>query len=256
VTQPRHTLAPSRLDRIFGPVPDLPRPRALGAERRAEIVLWSAAVLLVLLVFRAGFSQPGDLNPAWRGWTDLSLNGRLYWASWGFVFYLLIPVLIVLVWFRESPARYGLRLYITRRTLLLYLVLAAVMIPALFWASERPSFLVRYPFVRDLDGRRDILVWETIYLGRFVALEFFFRGFLLFGLEERFGRLAIPVSVIPYAILHFAKPFPEAMGSIVAGGVLGLVALRTRSIFGGALVHITIALSMDLLAMWRKGILP
>jgi len=243
-------------DRLFGPVPRLPRPEALGAERRAEVVLWSAVVLLVLLVFRGGFLRPEDLVPSWRGWYDTSLNGRLYWASWGFLFYLLIPVLIVELGFRESPARYGLRIYLTRRTLFLYLGLVAVMIPALFWASQRPAFQVKYPFVRNLTGWDEIVLWEAVYLGRFVALEFFYRGFLLFGIEERFGRLAVPVTVIPYAVMHYAKPFPEALGAIVAGGVLGLVALRTRSIFGGALVHMTIALSMDLLAMWRKGMFP
>ena len=108
--------------------------------------------------------------------------------------------------------------------------------------------------VRDLgdDGWR-ILLWESLRGARFIALEFFFRGYLLFSLEERMGYNAIAVAALPYGLLHFGKPFPEAMGAVVAGAVLGMFALRTRSIAGGALVHIFVATTMDLLALWRLG---
>ena len=89
---------------------------------------------------------------------------------------------------------------------------------------------------------------------RFVALEFFFRGFLLFSLEERLGYNAIAVAALPYGLIHYGKPFPEAMGAIVAGAVLGMFALRTRSIAGGALLHIFVATTMDMLALWRVGV--
>ena len=76
---------------------------------------------------------------------------------------------------------------------------------------------------------------------------------LLFGLVGKLGYGAIPATVLPYGIMHYAKPFPEALGAVIAGGVLGLLALRTRTIFGGALIHAAVAVSMDLLALWRKG---
>lgn len=249
--------ARSPADRVLGPIPDLPRPEALGADRRASVILWSVAVLLVMLIFRAGFALPGDFNDAWSSWEARDLAGRIYWASWGFLFYLAVPMSIVLLLFRESPARYGFRFYLTRRTALLYTALILFMTPFLFWAATQPGFLRKYPFI-DYAGNdlSIIVVWELVYLARFVALEFFFRGYMLFGLEEKLGTWnAVALSVIPYSIMHFAKPFPEALGSIVAGAVLGFIALRTRTILGGVIVHSSIALLMDLLALWKKGLL-
>jgi membrane protease YdiL (CAAX protease family) len=48
----------------------------------------------------------------------------------------------------------------------------------------------------------------------------------------------------------------EANGAIVAGVVLGSLAMRTKSIYAGFLVHITVAFSMDFLSLWRRAALP
>jgi membrane protease YdiL (CAAX protease family) len=102
----------------------------------------------------------------------------------------------------------------------------------------------------------DLLVWESLYAGQFVALEFFFRGFLVGGLSRSIGIFSIPVAVIPYMMIHFTKPWPEALASIVAGLVLGTLAWRTKSIWGGVCIHCAVAVSMDLLALSHKGQLP
>lgn len=59
-----------------------------------------------------------------------------------------------------------------------------------------------------------------------------------------------------YKAREYHKPLPEAMGAIVAGVVLGWLALRTRSIWGGVLLHVAVALSMDALALWRAAAFP
>jgi membrane protease YdiL (CAAX protease family) len=61
---------------------------------------------------------------------------------------------------------------------------------------------------------------------------------------------------LPYCMIHYGKPYLEANGAIVAGVVLGSLAMRTRSIYAGFLVHITVALSMDFLALHHRGALP
>ncbi len=38
--------------------------------------------------------------------------------------------------------------------------------------------------------------------------------------------------------------------------LLGLLALRSRSIWGGVAVHSSIALGMDLMALYRSGTIP
>jgi membrane protease YdiL (CAAX protease family) len=59
--------------------------------------------------------------------------------------------------------------------------------------------------------------------------------------------------VVPYCMLHFQKPGLESVGSIIAGGTLAIVALRTRSIFAGMAIHIAVAWTMDWLALWHRG---
>jgi membrane protease YdiL (CAAX protease family) len=41
----------------------------------------------------------------------------------------------------------------------------------------------------------------------------------------------------------------ETFGAIGAGLILGTLAMRTRSIWGGVLIHIGVAMTMDVLAL-------
>jgi len=61
---------------------------------------------------------------------------------------------------------------------------------------------------------------------------------------------------VPYCMIHFRKPMPETFGTLVAGVVLGFLSLKTRSIWIGTAIHLSAALSMDFLSMWRKGLFP
>jgi membrane protease YdiL (CAAX protease family) len=240
-------------EKLFGPLPSLPAPSALDSDRRAAWALWTAAVCLVLLVFKAGIDMAA-LNPALAADGSRTLASRANWLVAGGAYYLLIPLIVILAVFRESPARYGLRVHFTQRSFALYALALLIILPAVYLVSETKAFTHQYPMVRNLGDNLWLLVlWESLRALRFVALEFFFRGFLLFSLEERFGYHAIAVAALPYGLIHYAKPFPEAIGAIVAGAVLGLFALRTRSIAGGALIHIIVATSMDMLALWHMG---
>ena len=58
----------------------------------------------------------------------------------------------------------------------------------------------------------------------------------------------------PALAKYAGKPLPETCGAIVAGIVLGFMSLKTRSIWLGAAIHMSVALSMDFLSMWRKGL--
>ena len=60
--------------------------------------------------------------------------------------------------------------------------------------------------------------------------------------------------VMPYVIGHCGKPLPETLGAVGAGLVLGALALHHRSFWLGAIAHWVIAITMDLMALWRRGI--
>jgi membrane protease YdiL (CAAX protease family) len=60
--------------------------------------------------------------------------------------------------------------------------------------------------------------------------------------------------IVPYNMIHYGKPMPEALVAIVGGLVLGSLSLKTRSIWWGAALHCAIAATMDLLALWHAGV--
>jgi membrane protease YdiL (CAAX protease family) len=138
-----------------------------------------------------------------------------------------------------------------------YLLLLSAILPAVIAVSFTRAFQDSYPFYRQA-GRSgvDFLVWEVSYLSTFVAVEFFFRGYLLFGLRRALGSHALFVSMLPYCMIHVLKPAPEALGSIFAGLLLGVLALATGSLWCGVLLHVSVAVSMDVLASLQRGALP
>ena len=114
-----------------------------------------------------------------------------------------------------------------------------------------------YPFYRldpAGDSWRDLMFWEVLYLAQFFGVEFFFRGFLVHGLKHRFGAYAIFEMMVPYCMLHFGKPLPECLASILGAVVLGFMSLRTRSIWMGTAIHMTVAASMDAASLWQQGL--
>lgn len=94
-----------------------------------------------------------------------------------------------------------------------------------------------------------------LYFAQFAALEFFFRGYMVHGLKPRLGWLAVFVMIIPYCMIHFEKPALESLAAIIAGAALGLLSYRYKSIWLGVALHCSVALTMDLMALWRKGLL-
>ena len=71
-----------------------------------------------------------------------------------------------------------------------------------------------------------------------------------------FGSGAIWSMVVPYCMIHYGKPYLEASSAVIAGVVLGSLAMRTRSIYAGFLVHATVAVTMDILALDHRHGLP
>lgn len=126
------------------------------------------------------------------------------------------------------------------------------MVPVLLWVSTQREFLDRYPFVRAARTDFALLVrWEAFYVLQFFALEAFFRGYLLFTLERRFGWNACLIMAVPYCAIHWHKAPLECFAAIFAGVLLGGLALRFRSWYGGAVLHSLVAVTMDGLAYAR-----
>ncbi|MDX9719961.1 MAG: type II CAAX endopeptidase family protein [Myxococcota bacterium] len=177
----------------------------------------------------------------------------LYWAFWCVTAYFVLPALFVKLVLRRKLSDFGLRLRGVIRHLWLYLLMFAVVLPLVFVVSSEDSFKQTYPFYRNAPADPGgFWTWELAYAAQFFSLEFFFRGFLVHGLKHRLGAYAVMAMVLPYCMIHFGKPLPETMGAIIAGTVLGFLSLRSGSIVLGFLIHVSVALSMDLVSLWRQ----
>jgi len=188
--------------------------------------------------------------------------GELYSYSW-WAFnrvagYTLVPLLLWKIIFRkDSILDMGLRVRGFRKHAWIYGLCLVVVLPAVFIASRSPEFSNYYPFYKHASRSWfDLACWEAMYFAQFFALEVFFRGFWLSGLRTTMGSGAIFAMCVPYCMIHYGKPYLEAAGAVVAGIALGSLAMRTKSIYSGFLVHVTVALSMDLLALSGHEALP
>ncbi|MDD9965419.1 MAG: CPBP family intramembrane metalloprotease [Myxococcales bacterium] len=178
----------------------------------------------------------------------------LYWGAFKLVNYLLVPALCIKLVLKRRIVDFGLVTRQHSNAWPLYFGMLAIVIPLVYGVSFTEPFLRTYPKYKGAaDSLWGFFAWEFIYALQFFLLEYFFRGFLLFSLARHMGSLSIFVMVVPYAMIHFGKPVTECVGSVLAGIALGTIALRTRTIYGGVVVHCGVAWSMDLFALMQKG---
>ena len=86
--------------------------------------------------------------------------------------------------------------------------------------------------------------WIGLFAIDMWVWEFFFRAFMLFGLEPELGDMAIYVQMIPFAIAHVGKPKIETLSSIAGGIVVGYIVRRCRSFWPAFILHLVVGLTM------------
>jgi len=238
--------------------------------RRPAACLLIVAVVLTLQEYYGGRSFYDSWFRPWL--TELEAHGHprlqlakydefysyCWWVFARVLGYVLIPFpLWKLLFPKDSLLDMGLRGRGFFKHVWIYGLCLAVVIPAMLLVARQPDFGGYYPFYK-LASRSwfDFAIWEAIYWLQFFALELFFRGWFVGALRKSMGAGAIFVMATPYCMIHYGKPYLEAHGAIVAGVVLGSLAMRTKSIYSGFLVHVTVAFSMDFLALWHRNALP
>ena len=236
--------------------------RAIDAETVREpgsagSVSWVVLVVLVVCAVSLTLQEYLGDRGAFERWYprrggDLhyELKSFAWWSGWRVLGYVVMPMVAILLMPGQRIRDYHVSLRGFFSHLWIYLLMFSLILFAVIEASTTTSFRHTYPFYRLANRSQfDLWSWEALYAAQFLSLEFFFRGFLLEGLRKALGSNAIFVMIVPYCMIHYGKPLPETLGAIGAGVILGTLAMRTRSIWGGVMIHVGVAITMDVLAL-------
>ncbi len=217
------------------------------------VMLLSAPVLLTVYRYHAYPNFFFEYFPKYKNYA----GGDVLAAYWLFIFFFVLMFVLPAIyvkWVMKRPltdfgwglgdVKYGAKWLIT---------IPLLVVPLIFIASKMPDLRSEYPLAKSLLGNQSsLLVYESAYvLFYYVAWEFFFRGFLLFGLRERYGDVAaVLIQTISSCLVHIDKPEGEIIGSIVVGILFGMIALRSKSIWYVFLIHASIGVLTDLFIIY------
>lgn len=224
-------------------------PQVVGMTRdegRTAIALLAAIVLTTVHRQACGVDTLAmmsflDTETA-RAWTYHSCTMLLFG---------LVPLALIFLFWKQQPiTRFGVTLGdwkfgLAAVGVLLPVIAVAFLLPA----ADMPDMQAVYPV--DHNASRSVADFLPYAAGRillfYVAWEFFFRGFLLFGLREALGDIpALLVSVMPSVLWHIGYPTGELYSSIAGGIIFAWLALRTGSILWPLLLHAGIGMVTDI----------
>lgn len=216
-------------------------------DRQTAVVLTLAAVLIILqMAFgsrRFFRNEVAQLVPeAWAG--------LLAWGWWfviqgvtGF----LVPVLVLMKGFGRRAREVGLGLGDWKLATTLALLYLPLVIIGTWVLSDGADFQAKYPHYQPAAHDWQVFIlYELLFLFYWIGWEYLWRGFVLFGTAHTFGLYAIFVQMVPFALLHFNKPLPEALLSVVGGLALGALVWRCRSFWIAVPIHAAQMLILDL----------
>ncbi len=181
-----------------------------------------------------------------------------------------LPMLSILFIFREEPSKFGFALGNWKRVwgplLLMFVALCVVM--AIF--CHRDVYQNYYPIFRNFDYPAEFRYvfggnpwqsapWLAVYAFASYGLymfcwEFFFRGYLLFGLQRSIGWWAVLVQALAFGLLHYGKPMSEFYASFGAGIILGIIAINAKSFVPCFVLHWTASLTFDIMIIASRRV--
>ena len=218
------------------------------------IVLISAPVLLTIYRY---FTEAQNFMIYFPGLNG-SVHGEVYaylleYLSF-FILMLIFPLLIS-AFYGKSNVLISLLSFTNLRKNLLWalLAIAVIVIPSAYHASTLSPVLAEYPLPRALLQNQQLLpaYFTGLFFLYYLPWEFFFRGFLLFGLKDRYGTVpAILIQTISSCLVHIGKPTPEMIGSIPFGIIFGIIAIRSRNIWIVVLLHAALGIFTDLFIIY------
>jgi hypothetical protein len=149
-------------------------------------------------------------------------------------YYMVLPVFTIYFLLEDNPVQYGFTLGDYLAWLPYVGITIFISIPILFLGS-------RFSQVHRYYGKGfSYYEFFTLTIPTLLAWEYLLRGFLLFGLKERFGEASIIIQMVPFVLLHLGKPEVETLSCIITGLWFGWVAYRGKSFWPAFIIHVFI----------------
>ena len=222
-------------------------------DRKVIIIFLSVAVLQIISWYytsRNFFRL--NLFPIYQNDADVYLYEYLYWFVSDFITLFILSVIVIKFILKENLKDYGLQIGELKIGIIFSAVFLFVMIILIWFFSATPEFSKKYPHLLSTRNSWDgFFIYETGMLLYMISWEFIWRGFMLFGLKERFGYYSVLIQMIPFVILHNGKPVAETFGAIAGGIALGVLAFGTNSIVYCIITHMGVMFSIDLISTLR-----
>lgn len=210
--------------------------------QRKIIFLWSA--IIIFLTIKISF---GDAKFFENHFLHFFQHDEYHtWYKWiyhhfsSLFFFGIFPLIFIKIFLKENWNDYGFGLGENRKFGIKATLIAFLILPLpLYISSQNPEHLQTYPLVKlDVQSPSEIFWWTFFLLPHYIGWEFFFRGFIGFGMKKHYGAfMAIMLQTLLTTLEHIGKPTGEIIGAIPAGIYLGLLTYRTNSIWWAVLFH-------------------
>ena len=186
-----------------------------------------------------------------------------YMAS--FIFLFLIPFTIIKYFFKDDLKKYG----ISKGNFswnIKWLIAGLIIAPFTFVFSNDPALVNEYPLSKLTAKSINMIIIDSFfYMFYYIGFEFIFRGYLLFGIQDRdsFEKNIIPDIKITAAItalstvlvlaIHAGKPESE----IVLAGFISIlwsyINLKGRSIYPVLIMHYVFGIVNNINSIIKGG---
>ncbi len=193
---------------------------------------------------------------------DRYLVGNLIALFW-------VPFMTIFLLLREDAANFGFRNTDSRGVWWIVAAMYAALLIGMLFACRWTVFQDYYPIFRHFPEFASafraypaanpftlepvLMAYALASYGMYLfCWEFFFRGFLLFGLQRSIGWWAVIAQAVAFGLLHIGKPMPEVICSFAAGLILGWLALKSKSFLPCFVLHWAASMTFDLLVVWGR----
>jgi membrane protease YdiL (CAAX protease family) len=131
-----------------------------------------------------------------------------------------------------------------------------IIVPLIIFGSQLGGFQEEYPSFKISNAHAgaysplfQLLTFELAYSLDFYTVELVFRGALVLGLISVIGKNALLPMASLYVFIHYGKPPAETISSFFGGYLLGYMAIYSRSVLAGTILHVFLALMMEVTAI-------